>query len=161
MKEIIFRGKISDGGDSIWIEGSLVRGVGKYDGNPTFFIYGIDTEISPTGNIDYSDYIPKSNKRYPGKRVIPDTIGQFINDYDRENTKIFEGDIVDIFRNNGEKCGTGVVIERNCVIENGNGYRRPIGCGNCKIIGNIYDNPELIDNLTKRWLDNYWFGKED
>ena len=71
-------------------------GIDKYDGNSVVFIYGIDTEISPTGNIDYSSYIPKSNKRHPGERVIPDTVGQFIDDYDRENIEIFEGDIVDI-----------------------------------------------------------------
>lgn len=75
---------------------------------------------------------------------------------------IFKGDIVDIFRKNGEKIGRGVVAERNTVVENHRGYlMRSTSYGNCRVIGNIYDNPDLIDDLTKKWLDNYYFRNEE
>ena len=109
-------------------------------------IIPIPTHIFPHCEINYEE-------------VKPETVTSFINDYDRNNNKIFEGDIVDILRNDGTKTGRGVVTERDCIIENGNGYRRLIGCSNSLIVGNIFDNPDLVDEKTKKWLDNYWIRK--
>lgn len=45
-------------------------------------------------------------------------------------------------------------------MENGLGYRGPWG-RYCKVVGNIYDNPYLVDEETKRWLDCYWFNRKE
>ena len=169
MREILFRGKRTGIGDSIWIEGSILRGVGKYDGNPKFFIYSIDTEISPTGNIDYFDYIPKSNKRYPGERVIPETVGQFTGLLDKNGKKIFEGDIVSELWSWREKGEENYYIVRwdngSCGFEPFSDSLKNCGhCGGginpkeCEVIGNIHDNPDLMldnESANRERMDEY------
>lgn len=147
MKEILFRGKTIHG--EKWIIGNVL----KLD-NLTAIIEGIpNLGKGANGRYYFDDYLTT---------IDPKTLGQFINDYDRDNIKIFEGDIVDILRNNGEKIGRGVVIERDMVVENGNGYlRRSTGCGNCRVVGNIHDDLDLIDDKTKIWLNNYYFRNDE
>ena len=140
MREIIFRGKRCDNGE--WIGGSLVH--------QTLF-YGDETDcyhILHGGEFD-CDF-------YDAEEVIPETIGQFTGLIDKNGKKIFEGDIVkeaDIVHN-GEIQIPGhifCVVMRHgcwCVIPANdaeewdflNSYIPTI-----EVIGNIHDNPELME----------------
>lgn len=86
--------------------------------------------------------------------VKPETVGQFTNLADKNGNKIFEGDIVkSCFRSDADKEPMTVEFR----IERGGWFPFACGdgCGCCEvdtyppeyteIIGNIYDNPELIE----------------
>jgi uncharacterized phage protein (TIGR01671 family) len=129
MREILFRGKRKDNGK--WAYGYLyIRNDGQY-------------EIS-----FYDKYFDSERFTYD---VIPETVGQYIGLTDKNGKKIFEGDILrrayhpyeDVaiewfdgsfrFRevNKPKDYGYSYV----CCVQN--------AVSRLKIIGNIYDNPEL------------------
>lgn len=136
MREILFRGKRIDNGE--WVEGSLVHQT-LYYGDPVDRYH-----IIYDGEFD-CDY-------YNNKIVIPETVGQYTGLTDKNGTKIFEGDIVEI-------CFLGRTTRH--LVEFDDEYRCgwfPFacgdGCGCCEtdtyspsdgeVIGNIHDNPELL-----------------
>lgn len=135
MREILFRGKRKDNG--VWVEGYLIRAyIEKY-----------------VIQFEYDEIIYNVE-------VIPETIGQFTGLTDKNGNKIFEGDIVEetwdwsCYVNkkfivkfvphrggwypfaNGDGCGC---CEENTIAPSDNGevYVR--------IIGNIHDNPEFLE----------------
>ena len=126
MRDIIFRGKrISDGE---WVEGYLGVEVG---GAPVIEYCGTDEDVG--------DYVEE-------QFVNPESIGQYTGLTDKNGTKIFEGDILHAAQ------GDFVVrwSENICSFVAGEKERmRP--CMNsgtmkhCEVIGNIHDNPELIE----------------
>lgn len=110
----------------------------------------------------------KSKFPYAGKRsfVIPETIGQFTGLLDKNGKKIFEGDIVckrnltfnlryegvvvynsaiGCFRIHSESKGTTIRMgfEASDVYEDGQ-CTVPVKY-DYEVVGNIYDNPELIN----------------
>lgn len=128
-REILFRGKRTDNGE--WIYGWLVEDV---ESN----IYAIISYVNLNGNIhDLSEC--------QIFEVIPETVGQFTGLYDKNAVKIFEGDII---TNRYFESGR-VYYEDGAFEVSENGL---IGTFNenfdgdiCEVIGNIYDNPELME----------------
>jgi uncharacterized phage protein (TIGR01671 family) len=77
--------------------------------------------------------------------VKPDTIGQFINDYDCGDNEIYEGDVVEWDNDAGVRC-FGFIRHRNgrfCICNLSYTVEHFMGCS-AHIIGNIHDNPKLI-----------------
>ncbi|MEE0186325.1 MAG: YopX family protein, partial [Oscillospiraceae bacterium] len=83
--------------------------------------------------------------------VIPETVGQYTGLNDKNNVKIFDGDIVTVENPNISDDEYGIVKFDNdgamfivefdtFTVDFGNN----IDGNQCEIIGNIFDNPELL-----------------
>ena len=126
MREILFRGKRKDNGE--WVEGYYLR-IGK-----RHYIF--------TGMIDIINNIPDLI-RY---EVIPETVGEYTGFADKNDKKVFEGDICLTSEN-----GLPFIIEWNAyecsfywrdIIKVGEFYGGVAKSSN--VIGNRHDNPELF-----------------
>ena len=124
MREILFRGKTLD--VSEWVYGYYVQQ------------YGTD-----------AIYFKESDENgFERLLIYSETVGQYTGLRDRNGRKIFEGDIV--------KCSDGenyqVVFEQRnnsayfglATTENDTWVFEDIITSNLAIVGNIYDNPELL-----------------
>ena len=142
MREMLFRGKRIDTGE--WIEGSLAYV------EENFFIVLPYIKWNERLDCEAPVFIP----------VDPDTIGQYTGILDKNGVKIFEGDIV---LNRPEDLKAVVkygeynpeVTERAYGVQiHLHGLYATSETGNdlvlspspiLKVIGNIYDNPELLE----------------
>ena len=140
MREILFRGKKDNGK---WIEGFLCK---KYFQEKPHDRYAI---------MHKTEYDPKRwQPDYMTAEVIPETIGQFTGLTDKNGKKIFEGDIVLTVYDNGVR-GSCYVVEMSNERGGWFPFATDDGCGCCscevcstdnaEIIGNIHDNPELLE----------------
>ena len=146
MREILFRGKTENGE---WYYGSLHQ-------------YTVETPLKAEKrykiqefNYGYSDDNELWGEYMSGfdEEVIPETVGQFTGLIDKNGKKIFEGDIVGCFGNTQvfkiEYCKDRCGYFLDDIILSGGG-EPTIEClgnlrGTIEIIGNIHDNPELLE----------------
>lgn len=135
MREILFRGKRKDNG--MWIYGSLI---GLLDGS--VYISPVDTLLGYEGLDEMEE-------------VIPETVGQYIGTDDKNGTKVFEGDILDMEYFEGICLvvfdGSSFGYEQKRDLEEDNVYSMPFDdseygylTSGFTIVGNIHDNPELM-----------------
>ena len=134
MREILFRAKSIDNGE--WVQGYYLvqngRGVdGASDSKVYFIMDSYGTQI-----------------------IDPQTVCQFTGLTDNNGLKIWEGDIVGGC--NGSINGKGWGIKPFPVLHSGVRFDLPYYCWNkdgsnnmdsthwCVVIGNIFDNPELL-----------------
>ena len=136
MREILFHGKRADNGE--WVEGDLIQ-VGLHD-KPKYASIMPQTPVSCVYG------------------VLAETVGQFTGLTDRNGVKmIFEGDICRFKRFNDIHVGEIVfnVTTASFVMR----YQSIVGvygekathkmllsvCDDIEVIGNIHDNPELME----------------
>lgn len=119
MREILFRGKRTD--NSKWVDGYLR------------FVY---VDVPQKASI----YSPKYVRSFD---VISETVGQYTGLTDKNGIKIFEGDIVQ----HGNLVVEVAYIEKYTRFAGKRkGYTMAMfDWKSCEIIGNIYDNPELLE----------------
>lgn len=142
MREILFRGKDLETGE--WVYGYFTYCCSRYD----------DPEKESV-----ADIIPVDVDRiYTGEynchqvhEVDINTVGQFTGLVDNNGTKIFEGDVLESdYRSNAQ-----IHTIRLHVTDIRN-FGKDTACSKiakiCTIVGNIYDNPELLEE-SKRCND--------
>lgn len=92
--------------------------------------------------------------------VDPETVGQYTGLTDKNGTKIFEGDIIDfLYRSDYDDYGivqydadeTEFGFVYNSIYE---GLGRHYQSKDIEVIGNIYDNPELLGDENNEKRDN-------
>lgn len=127
-RKILFRGFSEEKQE--WLYGDLINGL-----NAFLIRYYID--VPPT----YSNPCADTKSIY--EEVIPESIGQFIGLHDKDNSKIFEGDIV-LWGKHPAVC----IFDERCrwIFRNTLGDFDVFGyTSECKIIGNVFRNPELLE----------------
>ena len=147
MRDILFRGFYpdEDGKEKVFVNGEWIKG---------FWVYGYYVLVNIKKHRIYTgEYFGEYNLDY--YVVIPETVGQYTGLKDKNGTRIFEGDIVDIL--NCEYIPW-VVDKTKLKVEWCNdptGFYPFCSYGNyvdseyVEVIGNIFENPELIENAPK------------
>ena len=133
MREILFRGKrVSDGE---WVEGFYIRADHHWHNR------GIHKDWIALGASANGGWFAL-HKKYA---VQNETIGQFTGLVDKNGTKIFEGDILDVMYQGIYECRWD---EGNFEFGLSNGNESFgiafVSPNDIFVIGNIHDNPELI-----------------
>lgn len=149
-REILFRGKRADNGE--WMEGyvfddGLLNSDRKFVGGFVIEDYegGADDTFRVTGSFYYE--------------VYPETICPYTGLTDRNGRKIFEGDIVNCREKRGaafwrckvqwnETRAGFDVINADCAFPmclDECGRDIPINGSDYEVVGNIFDNPELME----------------
>lgn len=127
MREILFRGKRIDNGE--WVYGNLN--------------YGTIEIKSIKGSYYISDFDvnPWDKKFYP---VIPESVGQYTGLTDKNGKKIFEGDIIfdpELKENHIVMFDEGGFCTEEMFLQ----FYLCFDEMEVEVIGNIYDNPELLE----------------
>ena len=115
MREIKFRGKRTDNGE--WVVGCLIRGAKEES------VIVVDVV---KGEIQW---------------VFSETVGQYTGLKDKNGKEIFDGDVV--WCRAGEHRSGIWEYEKRFVVEYGM-WEMSI-CEEIEVIGNIHDNPELVE----------------
>ena len=141
MREILFRGKRKDNGE--WEYGDLW--CNPYGKRVVCIVSSINDQGTTGGN-----------------KVDPETVGQYTGLKDKNGKKIFDGDILQIAKSSDE-CNVKVAVKWDLcewvwetLCENKRYISFPDAWCHygCEVIGNIYDNPELLLNEENGGREN-------
>ena len=136
MREILFRGQTRRYGEKVRLNGEKIK---------SNWVYGGIFPQNGDGDFAIIYQQEPTVEKYP---VYADTVGQYTGLTDKNGTKIFEGDIVKY----GDTVHNVVFEQRNGTAYFGLVYStlETLSFGyyqdlkQIEVIGNIYDNPELV-----------------
>ena len=142
MREILFRGKRCDNGE--WVQGFYVRADHHWHKN------GIHKDWIALGASANGGWFALHNKY----AVKVETVGQFTGLTDKNGKKIFEGDIIEWFLPEVSEYPCLAYIEydessfawRVCWKKYDPDWLEGLNREYISVIGNIHDNPELLEN---------------
>lgn len=121
MRDITFRAKRKDNGE---------------------WVYGVPLKEGYSQEVEMLWYEYSSLAYTERVQVIPETVGQYTGLTDKNGKKIFEGDIV---KNEFGEIAKVEFLYGRFVPFNRYPEYRCFFCERCEVIGNIYDNPELLE----------------
>ena len=146
MREVLFRGKRTDNGE--WVKGYLY--------------------ITHTGAHEIGSYDAEINIERLTFDVLPETVGQYTGLTDKNGVKIFEGDIVkthyanaqksdfieQVVFHNGKFCAyfSNQLCKQWANLYDGTEHLpqdKSVYMDSVEVIGNIHDNPELLETAAK------------
>ena len=134
MREILFRGKRVDNGE--WVIGYYVQ---KQDP----LLVGVAYHCILTQEKDSCGCLMSTVSWY---KVIPESIGQYTGLTDKNGKKIFEGDIVTMPAYLGGRHKAVVYFKNGkFAVDGSHYYFKDIAPKNMEVIGNIHDNPKLLE----------------
>ena len=141
MREILFRGKDPETGR--WYEGFYMKL------SDTTYCFKEDYDAHPDNTKHFIVFDRMTDWGLPNQHlranVDPSTVGQYTGLTDKNGKKIFEGDIV----RHGERISIIAYIPQYMRFAG----KRPqvimaiFNFENSEVIGNIHDNPELLEGL--------------
>ena len=155
MREILFRGFTPDENgknkafvNGEWIKGQWVQG-SYWKLNKTTYCFKEDYERDPNNTEHYIVFDQMTDWGLPNRHlqadVIPETLGQYTGLTDKNGQRIFEGDICKHRSNySGNFIISVVTYTDGCFLamaDNNSGFNLS---DKLEVIGNIYDNPELL-----------------
>lgn len=138
MREILFKGKRVDNGG--WVEGSCI-----ITEKEAYIVFGVETMPIDSECCDLY-----ATEWY---QVDPETVGQYTGLKDKNGVKIFENDIIRDCNEDNEVFTVKYYAHRrypafDCEPEmhcDCNGLSYLMETGELAVIGNIFDNPELLE----------------
>lgn len=140
MRELLFRGQTRRFGEKI----KNFAG----DPMPSNWVYGGVFHQNDRGGAFSIIYSYDPIEKHP---VYADTVGQYTGINDKNGTKIFEGDIVDISREEergvikwDEDTARFIILSDSISASFDNYWGKEL-----EVIGNIYDNQDLCDDIMR------------
>jgi hypothetical protein len=139
METILYRAKRKDNGE--WVEGYYVKFRGRRTGKYYHSIFPVDD----AGSVDDSVYDLYT--------IIPETLGRLIGyacyDSCQENERMFQNDIIAVWNSRDDVVhmpprDIALVTDEHSITIAGSGRLFPQDTTRVRIIGNAYDNPELL-----------------
>lgn len=136
MRKVIFKGYSDKCG---WVEGDLIHGA------------------------DFSDCIIYNSKLETTVEVDPCSVAEFTGRYDKSGRRIFEYDIVEVEPVHYDRKGIahGVVMIDGSIIMHGFRYMYGLDQRIVRVIGNTYENANLLNPETLRYCKAYGIVKDD
>lgn len=143
MRDILFRGKRKDTGE--WVEGYYAKAKYYLNDEEMHVIFPVDLTLYP--HSEFSSF----------EEIDPETLGRLVSDpcyTDYTNQRYFQGDIIELYSDKWKSIEHrfGIVVDEHCFTENGLGRCFPQDTLQAKVIGNVWDNPELVG---KKYADLY------
>ena len=130
MHEVLFRGK--EVADGKWIEG----------------FYSAEEYNPYSGEVEHIPRIQIIGKCV-SLGVIPETVGQYTGLTDKNGVRIFEGDIVRAFTRFSEIYVSSVAYHDGTFwFKNWSWTKFLFKFEKIEVIGNIHDNPEILNNSS-------------
>ena len=128
MREILFRGKLVYNG--MWIYGGLYKE--PFDDIKDGKLYIITASLEYAGNAN---------------EVIPESIGQYTGLTDKNGKKIFEGDKIKLTQGIGTVEWFKTQSRFMIWLPKSNKFASFLAGIEYEVIGNIHDNPELLEKV--------------